>query len=234
MLITCNHVLNDLKIGNKVKLIFENEKEKIIILDKSRKMYTNQKYDITIIELKEDEFDLNDYLKIDDEIYKLEQFNKKYSSNKSIYIIHYPKGKEVMYSIDIIKNIDKDNYLHHCCTTDNGSSGAPILNLNTFQVIGIHIGYNIELKCNIGKLIKNPIDDFNEKIKKSKNNNNNKKKVGLNKISNINNKNNNEKEEFNQIPNSLFWGEKLPVCFEPPSVFNKKNPILQNLCPQKK
>ena len=69
VLITCNHVLNDLKIGNQIKLIF-NEKEKILIIDEKRKIYTNTGYDITIIELKENEFDLYDYLKIDDLMYK--------------------------------------------------------------------------------------------------------------------------------------------------------------------
>ena len=38
VLITCNHVLNDLKIGNKIKLIFDRN-EKIIIIDKFRKIY---------------------------------------------------------------------------------------------------------------------------------------------------------------------------------------------------
>ena len=41
VLITCNHVLNDLKIETKTKLIF-NGKEKIIIIDKFRKTYTNK------------------------------------------------------------------------------------------------------------------------------------------------------------------------------------------------
>ena len=68
VLITCNHVLNDLKIGNEIKLIFDR-KEKIIIIDKLRRAYTNKEYDITIIELKENEFDIQNYLKIDDVYY---------------------------------------------------------------------------------------------------------------------------------------------------------------------
>ena len=36
VLITCNHVFNDLKYGNKIKLIFENGAEKELIFDESR------------------------------------------------------------------------------------------------------------------------------------------------------------------------------------------------------
>ena len=75
VLITCNHVLNNLKIGNEIKLIFDDRVSKIIKLDESRKLYTNEENDITIIELKENEFDINDYLKIDNNIYN--EINKK-------------------------------------------------------------------------------------------------------------------------------------------------------------
>ena len=182
VLITCNHVFNDLTNDNKIKLIFEDGKEQLLIIDESRKKYTNKEYDITIIELKENEFNLNNYLTINNDIYKLEKFNEIYK-NKQIYIIHYPNGNEVKYSIDFLKSIDENNNIYHCCDTDHGSSGSPILSLHNFQVIGIHIGRHKNLNFNIGKLIKFPIDDFNEKIKIMKNKeNNNNKKVELNNI----------------------------------------------------
>ena len=159
--------MNNLKIGNQLKLIFDNKIERILILDDSRRIYSNEEYDITIIELKENEFDLNDYLKIDDDIFNVNELNETYK-NKPIYIIHYLKGKEVNFSIDNIINIDKYN-LFHCCTTGDGSSGSPILNLNTFQVIGIHVGKDKNSNCNIGKLIKFSIEDFNKDINKMKN-----------------------------------------------------------------
>ena len=58
VLITCNHVFNDISIGNTIKLIFDDGKENILNIDESRKVYTNKENDITIIELKENEFDL--------------------------------------------------------------------------------------------------------------------------------------------------------------------------------
>ena len=48
VLITCSHVLNDFSIGNEIKLIFGDGKEKILNIDGSRKMYTKYDYDITI------------------------------------------------------------------------------------------------------------------------------------------------------------------------------------------
>ena len=156
VLITCNHVFNDIKIGNKLKVIFNNKIEKEIILDETRKLYTNDKYDITIIELKDNEFDLNNYLKIDDdELYANEEFNE----NDQIYIIHYPKGIEVKYSIGPI--ISKDEIIiKYKCETEEGSSGAPIFNLNNLNVIGIHCGYKGEY--NLGRILKLPIDNFNQ------------------------------------------------------------------------
>ena len=60
--------------------------------------------------------------------------------NKSIYILHYPKGK-LNVSYGLLKNII-DNKIFHFCNTEEGSSGGPILSLETFKVIGIHFGYS--------------------------------------------------------------------------------------------
>ena len=46
----------------------------------------------------------------------------------------------------------------HNCTTDNGSFGSPILNLQTNKVIGIH--NKSSTNYNIGTLLKLPIKDF--------------------------------------------------------------------------
>lgn len=83
VLITCNHVLTkeDIKIGKEINLnfvdIYYNKK---LYIDKSRKIYTNdKKYDLTIIEIKEDDgFKISKMLKIDNKINDLdsEQYNK--------------------------------------------------------------------------------------------------------------------------------------------------------------
>ena len=104
--------------------------------------------------------------------------------DKIIYILHYPEGNFVKFDKNIIINIDKNNDIYHLCSTLGGSSGAPILNLDTLKVIGIHQGcgdyekkiFNNEIinkfkhlfnnenkiKCNFGKTIKDSINRFNK------------------------------------------------------------------------
>ena len=159
-LLTCNHILknNDIILGNVIKLEF-NDKIKTIKIHKLRTTYTSEKYDTTIIEInKIDNFNQNDLLRIDKNIFNKEL--SKYYKKRQIYLIHYPKGKEMKYSCDLIKTIEEDNFtVNHLCSTDTGSSGAPMIELETGGVIGIHIGYD-ELSFNLGTIIKDPIYEF--------------------------------------------------------------------------
>ena len=72
VLITTNHVINtdDIQDKRNISICLNNDKNiKIIKLDNNRLMYTNEKLDITIIEIKEYEDDLkNDYLELEDNI----------------------------------------------------------------------------------------------------------------------------------------------------------------------
>ena len=97
VLITCNHVLTseDVKYGKEIKLIINDNKTKTLFLDESRKIYTSneKKYDITMIEIKEDDgFNINNIFEIDYNIYQEGSLNDIYK-NDSIYLIHYLKEK---------------------------------------------------------------------------------------------------------------------------------------------
>ena len=88
-LITAYHVLGeeDLKIGNEIKLIFNDNKEKIIKIEDSRRIYANERDDITIIEIIDnDSLNKNILLELDDSIYTNTDFKK--FDNQSIYILH--------------------------------------------------------------------------------------------------------------------------------------------------
>jgi ribosomal protein L7Ae-like RNA K-turn-binding protein len=157
VLITCNHVLNenDLKIGNEIDIVFNNTYYIKLKINKLRKIYTNKDYDITIIELKKnDNFKEEDMLEIDENIFKEDYQNYK---KKQIYILHIPNGTEIRYSSEVIRNIDILGKIEHFCSTESGSSGAPIINFETRKVLGIHIGYNLNKKINLGTLLNNPI-----------------------------------------------------------------------------
>ena len=162
VLITCHHVFNDITIGNKIKVIFYNGIEKEIIIDGTRRVYTSnrEEYDITIIELKDNEFDIKYYLGIDDDLFLKDEIK----INEQIYIIHYPNGIEVKNNMGTIQKII-GNKIFHYLSTFEGSSGAPIFNLNSFKVIAIHCGYidNKNNKYNTGELIKKPIIDYYQK-----------------------------------------------------------------------
>ena len=191
VLMTNNHVLNkeEIEIGRNIKFSLNNDKINYEVkIDESRKKYTNEKYDITIIEIKQkDKLDKIDFFEIDKQIFN-ENPNEIFK-NKNIYLLHYPKGKEMDFSLGLIKSIN-DYTIKHTCDSNSGSSGGPIIN-SLFQVIGIHKGGDIKGKnFNLGTLLKEPLEQFNkiennklidikenEDIKIEKPNNENEKKV---------------------------------------------------------
>ena len=73
VIITTNHIINEEDIqGNRnISILLNNDKKiKTIKLDNNRLKYTNEKLDIAIIEIKENEDNLNiKYLELDDDIY---------------------------------------------------------------------------------------------------------------------------------------------------------------------
>ena len=172
-LITNNHVLseNSIAVNQKIEYSYNDNKEyNSIIIDKNRKKYTNEDYDITIIEIKpnEDKIDLNSFLEVDDGIYE-ENINQIYKQ-KSIYILHYPQSGNIKISSGVIKSIHKDNYtICHLCVTFGGSSGGPLLNLSNYKVIGVHKGGIPKDKINIGTVINAPIKDFLKNVNNLKN-----------------------------------------------------------------
>ena len=168
-LITAYHVLGDdyLKIGNEIQIsINDNKKLNKIKIDNKRRIYGSEEFDITIIEiLNKDGLFKNNLLEIDEKIFNNDiNLNNEYT-NKSIYILHFPKGRFSSFSDNIIIKIDKDNIIQHLCSTEGGSSGSPILDLQSLKVIGIHQGADISRKFNYGLIIKDPIINFNKENK---------------------------------------------------------------------
>ena len=188
VLMTNNHVLQEKDIikGKKINISMNNNKFSFYI-DDSRKVYTSKYYDITIIEIKEnDGFNFNKFLEIDDNIYK-QNFNDYYR-NRSIYVIHHPHEKPD-FSVGKIKKITIDTKkIEHDCNTEDGSSGSPIIDYKTNKIVGIHKGAEEE-KRNVGTFIKDPIEKFYEEYIKKKSINNVLNKKSNKSIENINNKN---------------------------------------------
>ena len=168
VLITCNHIIDEKVIENKEEITLEinSVNEPIRLKLKNILIYTNDKYDITIIEIKKDD-------KINCNYFEFE--NNKYiekNIKESIYILHYPGNENISVSygiIDSINSIDEYEFIHYC-STDNGSSGSPIINLKNKNIIGIHKGANKGLKdkYNLGIFLKFPIDEYIQQNYKEK------------------------------------------------------------------
>ena len=224
VLITNNHVLpkKDISKEKIIKFSLNNEKQFFkISIDSSRKTYTNEKYDITFIEIKKtDKLNFNDFLEIDENIYK-NNLNDTYKQ-KSVYLIYYPYGKKASYSNGVIKRINEDNYnIEHLCSTKPGASGCPIINLNNNRVMGIHKGAKIK-NWNVGTFIKDPIIKFYEEIKKKENKiNKEEKEKELNnskkESNNTNEKENNkiDNDDKKEINNDHKIENKIDYCILP-------------------
>ena len=115
VLITNYHVIDKKYIEDnkiiKISLNDEKEEKDIKELNK-RKIYFNDKYDITIIEIKNSDNINAKYLKLDEKIF--EDNSEFYYENKSIYILHYPNQDKASVSYGIIKKIENDNINHLC------------------------------------------------------------------------------------------------------------------------
>ena len=167
VLITNYHILNenDKSIDKIIKLSLNNEKKFYeIYIDKFRKVYSNYTYDITIIELKEqDIIDKISFFDIDDRIFR-EDF-KDLFINEKIFLLHYPQGSEMKYSDGFLTNIEEDNFsIRHSCDSSPGSSGGPIINSIDYRVIAIHKGGHKKFNYNLGTFLKVPLEDFNNKF----------------------------------------------------------------------
>ena len=201
VLITNNHVLGEenLKDGKIINISLNNEETyKNIKIDSNRKRYTNEILDISIIEIKGNLDNINDFLILDNQI--LDKYNlgpeedtinclSEIYENESIYLLNYIDGREIFTSYGLLHSIT-ESIINHKCNTDTGSSGSPILLLKSNKVIGIHYGCAKYKSFNFGSLILKPIFEFqqisNNMLVIKKNNDSN----------NILYKNNNE---FNEI-----------------------------------
>ena len=189
VLITANHVLReeDIKIGNKIRIEFGDDVESFTLtIIKDTKIFTNQNFDITIIEIKKEseQFSKSIFIDIDEDVFNSEEYLKKYFHKKRAYILEYTESKP--YNFDnyeqmnkytkqkIFKDIIGDKKFSiqegditydgreivHNIPTNKGASGGPIISVDKFKVIGYHLGKNIYRKEGCGHLLKYPIKEF--------------------------------------------------------------------------
>ena len=70
------------------------------------------------------------------------------AEDQEIRVIHHPLGQPVVISVGKIMQVGED-YIDHNISTDEGSSGAPIFNLQ-WELVGIHQGRNMDRNGKLG------------------------------------------------------------------------------------
>ena len=191
--ITNHHVIDKkyLEVNDKIALnihAIPNEQRAISIKNKVK--YLNDKYDVTIIEIKENIDGIYDYLELDDNILDENKIND-YIGN-TIYLLQYPcyhEQQKLAVSYGIIKNrfLDEENKYSftHFCSTEYGSSGSPILNLSNNKVLGIHKQGETNKKYNLGSYLFYSIKGFIDEYKGNNKNDESESSIELKKKKNI-------------------------------------------------
>ena len=170
VLITSSKILNkdEIKVNRIIKIALlekekeiENKKEIQIVINEPRITFTDEQLGITIIEIIPKVDGITDFLKVDNEVDEINLEEKI----KYLYILQNINGKLYFTSCEI-KGKPINHNIIYSCNTSNGSSGSPLLNLNTGKVIGVHRG-NIDNQ-KIGVLIKSIVDELNKTYNKNK------------------------------------------------------------------
>ena len=136
-LITKNSIINSNLSTQTISLKLYNENEnREIVLDQTRKVFQNKDQDIAIIEIKpeKDKINFENFVEVDENIQNPDLSNVYTKS--SIYILHSPKFGNIEVSYGILTEI-KETEIYHNCSIEK-CSFAPILNLRNFKLIGIH------------------------------------------------------------------------------------------------
>jgi len=158
-LITNNHIIDESILRKEEELCVELlNTEKKIELNKNKKLYTSKEYDITIIEINKEKENIDYFLELDEIAFKESpKLNKD-----NIYIIQYPNGsyhQKAAVSYGLISD-NNDIDLMYKCSTDGGSSGSPILKLDSQKVIGVHKLCYPTMNCNMGSFLRQSINEY--------------------------------------------------------------------------
>ena len=138
VLITCNHALPiDAKPISKINIVLNGENKTILL--KNRKKWTDIYKDYTIIEIKENEDNIHNFLISDDNVFKNNYSNENYL-NQNVAIFAFKNIDEQLgFSNGIIKKC-YEYYFSYTSITNKGCSGGCIINQDNDKVIGFHKG----------------------------------------------------------------------------------------------
>jgi len=172
-LLTNQHVITPDMVNNKetITIKYDNEnKELKLKLNPTKRIIVCfkdfYKLDVTLVEIIKDD-------KIKEDFYLSPKVNYNYSfkdfCGKDIQIVQYPGGNDLSYSEGKITRLynNNENIFYHNSSTQQGSSGGPIVLKGEYTVLAIHKGTNSEE--NVGIFIKNIVEIMKNYSKKNSN-----------------------------------------------------------------
>ena len=159
-LLTCFHSISQNLIDSKIKISIyygkknEEIKKKIILDTNERFIKAYENFDVTVIEIKDEDGVSENRFLYPDLNYKM---GLNHYLNAQVYTAGYPNVKihkgDKHYSAGFIKNVHPNGcFFGHNCDTIEGSSGGPIINYDKL-VIGIHFGSYEKGNINLGTFI---------------------------------------------------------------------------------
>ena len=153
LLVTSYEVISNQSVDEKKKIKIRPEigniKQKIILDKNERKIYCLPDKNITAIEIleKDNLFNKIQFLSYDPECKTIE-YGQYLSKKKDIFILHYPKGKDLECNCGMFDGvkIPKQFQFLHTLYNETNSKGSPILLLDEESneealVIGVHISF---------------------------------------------------------------------------------------------
>jgi hypothetical protein len=173
VLISNSEILNEqnTQLNNTIKLTFDDDKksESYFVIDSSRKVLIDYSLGISVIEIKEKDV-IDKFLDIDDNINN-ENYINIYKRRPNIYTLYFSNDEKSIYSGGLLKEIS-DQKIQYSFKPFFCSSGAPILLLSSFKLIGILSktkGQNNK-DYNEGIFIRVIIEEFKKNFPTNKNN----------------------------------------------------------------
>ena len=177
-LMTSDEIINENYIKNKENILLcfnESNDMDSIKLNSNKIIHFNNKYGISIIEInKEDKISFVWFLKMESDLLKLYLNDDKsfedFENNDFVYIPYFNQSKTALISLGKIEEIKNNEAIHFYNRYDNvnGLLGAPILNLEYKQIIGIYAKEKKENGKIIGVFFDLILKDLLEKYFKKK------------------------------------------------------------------
>lgn len=140
---------------NKIKILDSNNKIQEIELNEKFK-FIDKDYNITIIELEEDNNNLNNYFTLKENIFEYDDEN----NGITIYILYYSENKQINISFGELKETEDLKKFSFFNEINTFPIGSPIFNFKDKTIIGYYRGYNSEKNYNEGQYFRYPINNF--------------------------------------------------------------------------